>query len=275
MHWSFGLVVGLFLLARASAASGSAPLTVEMIVERMAARATEGLSETNGLHHTWRRLTTIEDLDSRGRVEERRTKEHVVIGQGAEQQARLVKVNDQALTDGDLARERRKEGENQNRYARRSDRRGNLELDEPLIRRFRYQWLSNDVVEGRAVHVLAFSPEKRLDSDKIADRVLGQLGGKVWVDCEVYEVARIEAGLLRRLNIGGFIAELTRLGFLIERRPLPGGAWVNVKLDSQAAGRKLFHRFSGRMEVIQQDFQPLPSTVSGGAGVAANPGALP
>ncbi len=265
VRWSLWLVGGFLLLARTPAASTPAPLTVEIIVERMVTRAGEGLSETNGLHHTWRRLTTIEDLDSRGRVEERRTKEHSVVGRGEEQQASLVKINDQAPTDRDLSREHRKEGENQDRYARRRDRRGNLELDEQLIRRFRYQWLSNDLVEGRVAHVLAFSPEGRPDFDKVADRVLGHLGGRIWVDCEVYEVARIEAGLLKRLNIGGFIAELTRLEFLIERRPLPGGAWVNVKLDSHAAGRKLFHRFSGRMEVIQQDFQPLPSGVSSGA----------
>ena len=84
---------------------------------------------------------------------------------------------------------------------------------------------------------------------------------RIWVDAELHEVARIEAELLKKLSIGGFIAEVSRLGFLIERRPLAGGAWVNTRLDSHAAGRKLFDRFSGRMEVVQEDFQLL-TTVS-------------
>jgi len=117
-------------------------------------------------------------------------------------------------------------------------------------------------VDGRWTHVLSFSPQAGQESTKAADRVLGNLGGRIWVDSELHEVARIEAELLKKLSIGGFIAEVSRLGFLIERRPLAGGAWVNTRLDSHAAGRKLFDRFSGRMEVVQEDFQPLTAVSS-------------
>ncbi|MBN9691911.1 MAG: hypothetical protein J0M24_16845 [Verrucomicrobia bacterium] len=236
---------------------------VNQLIERMVARAQEGLSDTNGLQHTWRRVTVIEDLDSRGKVEKRRTKEHVVVGRGSVQEATLVKVNDQALPERELDRERKREGENQSKYAQRGGRRGQLELDEKMIRRFQYQWLSNDWVDGRWTHVLAFTPLPEADSGKIADRVIGNLGGRIWVDAEVYEVARIDAQLTKKISVGGFLAELNRLGFLIERRPLPGGAWVNTRLDSFAAGRKLFDRFSGRMEVVQEGFAVMSEAASG------------
>lgn len=227
---------------------------VNHLIERMVARAQEGLSDTNGLQHTWRRMTVIEDLDSQGKVEKRRTKEHVVVGRGSVQEATLVKVNDQLLPERELDRERKREGENQSKYAQRGGRRGQLELDEKMIRRFRYQWLSNDWVDGRWTHVLAFTPLPEADSGKIADRVIGNLGGRIWVDAEVFEVARIDAQLTKKISVGGFLAELNRMRFLIERRPLPGGTWVNIRLDSYAAGRKLFDRFSGRMEVVQEGF---------------------
>ena len=245
---------------------------VNQLIERMVARAQEGLSDTNGLQHTWRRMTVIEDLDSQGKVEKRRTKEHVVLGKGSLQEATLVKINDRPADTRELDRERKKEGENQSKYAQRGGRRGQLELDEKMIRRFQYQWLSNDWVDGRWTHVLAFTPHPGAETSKVADRVLGNLGGRIWVDAEVCEVARIDAQLTKKISVGGFLAELNRMGFLIERRPLPGGTWVNTRLDSFAAGRKLFDRFSGRMEVVQEGFELVPETDSSGSGASAASG---
>ncbi len=225
-----------------------------------------GFGEDNGLHHAWRRVTVVEDLDSKGRVEKRRTKEHEVVGRGSVQEARLVKVDGREIPEKELWREGEREKENRSRYAQRSGRKGNLELDEALIRRFRYQWLSNAIVEGRLNHVLAFTPSPGQDTGKIADRLLGQLAGRIWVDEQTFEVSRIEAQSLKRVTFGGFLAELSRLSFEIERRPLPGGVWVNTRLDSQVEGRKLFDRFATRMEVVQEGFQVVSSGEDRAAG---------
>lgn len=241
-----------------SAAAESMPATpppVDLVIERMVERSRVGSREDNGLHLVWRRHTVVEDLDSRGQVEKRRTKEHEVVARGSVQDARLVKVDGREIPEKELRREGDRERENRSRYTQRGGRKGNLELDEALIRRFRYRWLSNVVVDGRPNHVLAFTPSPSQDTGKIADRILGQLGGRIWVDEQTFEVSRIEAQSLKRVTFGGFLAELSRLRFEIERRPLPGGVWVNTRLDSQVEGRKLFDRFATRMEVVQEGFE--------------------
>jgi hypothetical protein len=146
-----------------------------------------------------------------------------------------------------------------------------VEIDEALIRRFRFQWLSNELVDGRWSHVLAFEPKEARASGRIADRVIGSLKGRVWVDAEVYEVGRIDAELEQAVSVGGFIAELSDLEFLIQRRPLPSGDWVNVKLESHVSGRKLFDRFRGRMEVVQEQFEPVTQSAGGGPILGAIP----
>ena len=245
--------------------------SADEIVERLIRRAESVGGSTNGIHYSWRRLTVIEDLDSQGRVEERRTKEHAVVGNAGVQKATLIRVNNQALAARDRDREQRRESENRDKYSRRSDRRGSMEIDEALIRRFRFQWLSNELVDGRWGHVLAFEPKDGRDSGRIADRVIGSLKGRLWVDAEVYEVGRIDAKLERSVSVGGFIAELSDLEFFIQRRPLPSGDWVNVKLESRVSGRKLFDRFRGRMEVVQEQFEPLSPDFGGGAVLGAIP----
>jgi len=245
--------------------------SVDEIVERLILRAESAAEATGGVRYSWRRLTVIEDLDSQGRVEERRTKEHEVVGNAGVQKATLIRVNNQALADRDRDREQRRESENRDKYSRRSDRRGSVEIDEALIRRFRFQWLSNELVEGRWSHVLAFEPKDGRDSGRIADRVIGSLKGRVWVDAEVYEVGRIDAELERSVSVGGFIAELSDLEFFIQRRPLPSGDWVNVKLESRVSGRKLFDRFRGRMEVVQDQFEPVSPGSGGGSVLGAIP----
>ena len=233
------------------------PHSADALIERMIERSRVGFGEDNGLHHAWRRLTVVEDLDQDGRVEKRRTKEHQVVGRGSVQEARLVRVDGREVPEKELRREGDRERENRYRYAQRSGRKGNLELDEALIRRFRYHWLSNAVVDGRPSHVLAFTPAPGQDTSRIADRIISQLTGRIWVDGQTFEVSRIEAHNLKRITFGGFLAELSRLSFEIDRRPLPGGVWVNTRLDSRVEGRKLFDRFTTRMEVVQDGFEAI------------------
>lgn len=232
------------------------PPAVDVVIERMVERSRVGFGDDNGLQHTWRRFTVVEDLDSSGRVEKRRTKEHEVVGHGSVQEARLVKVDGREVPEKELRREGERERENRSRYAQRSGRKGNLELDEALIRKFKYQWVSNAVVDGRLNYVLAFTPAPGPDAPRIADRILSQLAGTIWVDGQTFEVSRIQAQSLKRITFGGFLAELSRLSFEMDRRPLPGGVWVNTRLDSRIEGRKLFDRFATRMEVVQDGFSP-------------------
>jgi len=249
----------VLMLTRVLSAPGETaavtPPQVDVVIERMVERSRVGFLDNNGLRHTWRRFTVVEDLDSKGRVEKRRTKEHEVVGRGSVQEARLVRVDGREVPEKELRRESERERENRSKYAQRGGRKGNLVLDEALIRRFRYQWLSNAVVDGRTNHVLVFTPVPGQDTGKIADRIIGQLAGRIWVDEQTFEVSRIEAQSSKRMTFGGFLGELSRLSFEIERRPLPGSVWVNTRLESQIEARALFDRFATRMEVVQKGFE--------------------
>jgi hypothetical protein len=254
-----------------------APLAAEQVVERWIERAGTLSNRLATVHHQFVRHTVVEELNSREQVCECKTKDHEVEVRAGQPNPRLVKLDGREPTPRELRREQKREAEDREKYANRADKPGGgLEyLDPKLIRRFRYELLGTELMDGRSMYVLGFVPAAEAADSATADRVLGRLRGRVWVDAEDFEAARIEADLTGNLNIGGFIAVLDDMGFIVQRRRLPDGIWVTVLLDSHAKGRKLFNRFHGRMRVEQANFQPLPREISGGGDAAGAPAPMP
>lgn len=242
---------------------GDAPTAedvVRRLLERVEATATNNLSAEAV---TLRRITVIEELDSRGRVKERKTKEHSVILRGAEQEATLVRLNGETPSDSERRRELRQEEGHRDRFAPRRDRasRPTHRLGRDLLERFDYRLVGSEEVEGRLAHLLDFVPRPSSQGGKVADRVLGSLRGRLWVDALEFEPVRIEARLEAPVSIGGFLAVLDEFRMDVERLRLPSGVWVDQRVDTHVGGRKLIQRFHGHFEVLQDLFAPGPEGV--------------
>jgi hypothetical protein len=215
-------------------------------------------AEEARLEMTYRRTTVIEDLSSKDERQRRRVREHAVTNRAGVIRARLVRIDDREPSESEVASDARKEGDARKETTRR--RRGPDFVDEALVRQFDFTLEGEETVEGRRTFRLSYKAKpERKGTDKNIDRFLGLVGGKIWIDAEEFELAKVSAGLNEPLRIlGGFAASITRLEFDIIRRPVAPGCWCHVLLSSRAEGRRLFSGFNVRLEVEQGDFRILP-----------------
>lgn len=256
-------VLGLSLTAFARADRPVTNLTADEVLARFIDRARSTSNRMANTRLVFVRRTTAEQFDAKGRVTERKSKEQEIQLFGLEQEVRLLRLNGRAPDQVEAVRESAEEGDQRQRYTTRADRgrrRTNVDyLDERLIRRFDYELDGVEHVEGRTTYRLRFRPGVERESKEIADKVLGLLGGRIWIDAEEFELVKVEARLSREFSFwGGVIGSLERLDFDLRRQRLADGTWVNLLLDSRATGRKLLSRFDGRMRIEQEEFRPLP-----------------
>lgn len=241
---------------------GLQAITAEEIVDRWVERVQSADRRLPAEKYRCRRLTTIEELNSQGEVVERKTKEHRVVQEPGVSRVMLVRQDGREVATSQAREEERREKDQRRQYAERASarRRGMEQVDEALIRRFQYVLEGFDRVDGRPVHVLRFQPDPgAAGGDTIADRALGRLAGRVWIDAEESELVRLECSLISPLNLfGGVVGTVDRLDLLIWRQRLPGGTWVNRSIHSRLEGRKLVSRFRARMRVEQEDFVEIP-----------------
>ena len=251
--------VGLGLLPILSAAAPSADEVVRAMVERL-----RSLPERHqGLAHVCRRVAVIETLQSDGSVSERKTKEYRVAMTNGVETVRLLRVDDREPPASDARAEERRDREARERYGRSGSirkRRGVEVIDESLIRRFDYTWVGFEVIAGRTNHVLSFAARAaepgRGQSQGFADRLLSQLEGRLWVDAEEHELARVEARLGRSFDVlAGVVGSVQRMTMLIERFRLPDGRWVDGRFHTALEGRKFLSALRMRLQVDQDRYE--------------------
>ncbi|MEN9675380.1 MAG: hypothetical protein RIS76_1276 [Verrucomicrobiota bacterium] len=253
-------------------------LSAEQILARVLERSDGWSNRVAGTQYTFRRVTVVEEFDSKGRLKERSSKEHAVAVDGAELTSTLVRREGAEASkrarrgaqrrgdrdhhdkdkDKDKDGDRDGNGDGDDDAGRRGrSSRGEHPLNREMLERFDYRVLETEQREGRWTYVLAFEPKAGARGGGIADRILARMEGRLWVDAVDLEPVRIESSLREPVSIGGFLAVLDDFRMEVVRRRLPSGVWVDERVDSAVGGRKLIHRFRGRMEVVQEDFTPL------------------
>lgn len=246
-------------------AAHSAPpsLSADEVIRRFLERSATTTNRLAAQHHVCVRRTVTEELGDDGKVKERQTKEQAIELRGEEQRIRLLKLDDRAPTAEETARELAKEAEQRKRFAERKDKprsRGPDFVDEKLIRRFRYELDGMELVNGRPTYALKFAPVANPPATENADRALNLLVGRIWIDAEEFELAKVDARLKEPLTVlGGIVAKVERLDFVVERRRLADGLWFNTEFACRAEGRKLFSGFRVRSRIAQDDFRELPA----------------
>ncbi|HTH47900.1 MAG TPA: hypothetical protein VMB21_10345 [Candidatus Limnocylindria bacterium] len=237
-------------------------LPADEVIRRFLERSQTTTNRLAAQHHMCVRRTVTEELDDFGAVKERSTKEQSVELRGEEQRVRLLKLDDRAPSAEETKREQAREAEQHRRFVERKDkprRQGPDFVDEKLIRRFHYESHSVQLVNGRPAYVLAFSPTVDQQAKENADRALNLLVGRIWIDAEEFELVKVEAHLKEPLTVlGGIVAKVERLDFVVERRRMADGLWFNTRLSTRAEGRRLFTSFHIRSDIQQADFRPLP-----------------
>lgn len=265
----WGWILGLGLMG-CSAALGESHPSADEVVRGLVERIKSLPERHQGRAHVCRRVAVIETLESDGRVSERKTKEYRVAMTNGVETVRLVKVDDREPPAADARSEERRDREARERYGKSGSfkkRRGVEVVDESLLRRFEFTWVGFEVVAGRTNHVLGFTarPAEAVHAagqgmaQGFADRLMSQLQGRVWVDVEEHELARVEASLGRSFDVlAGVVASIQRLSLRIERFRLPDGRWVDGLFQTSLEGRKFLSSLRMRLRVEQDDYETAP-----------------
>lgn len=261
------LTVILFLLAAMGSNGAEPPPTpplpeVATVLVRLLQRAADVAADQQPF--TYIKKASTEELDGKGRVANRKVKVYEVTQVGGVTHARLtaLAVNDQPAANVQTQAQREDEAKQKLTTAKSSGKRGRFDqvLTEELFKRFSWQVEKREVHASRPRLLLHFQPRGGDQPvDKLADRIINQLEGQLWVDEMDWEVVRAELKLRERVTLwGGLLGALDRFGLVIIRDRSPEGAWFVKRTELDVTGRKLFGTVQFRAREDSENFGPVP-----------------
>lgn len=238
-------------------------LSAAEIIRRTVARAHAPERAQEMAEYAYRKRAITERLDDQGRVEERQEK--LLKFQSGLGAVIEMKIDGRPISPEELKKQEAELAEKRRRLTAKSGERNDyweMFLSQELASKYIFQRVGRQTLNNRPAFVLTFRPRPDLPVDKLADRLMNQLAGKVWIDEEDFEVARAELSLLSEATLwGGLLANLKRFDFTAERMRLPGGVWFNRATSGEFAGRKLLSSFHARTRTESFGFHKIAAHV--------------
>jgi hypothetical protein len=230
-------------------------------MDRVIERAAQVAQAGEAAKHTYQKQSTFEELDAGGAAIRSTQKTYQVVLIGGWPFSRLVKVQGLDLSPAQLQREDEREQRFRNKLAGRDL--GKAAQDKQplvlpdLVARYNFTVLSNEVCQTRNTVVLQFTPKPTNPENTLQDRIYNRLAGRIWVDEQEAEVAKLDVHLTEEFSLGwvGLLGSLTRCDLNMERKRLPDGTWVNAKNIMLILGRKLLTPKRFRTIEVSSDFQ--------------------
>ena len=272
------LATALFTALSARAADTPTQPTpgVEMLFSNVIARATSEKKRDVASQYTYTRTKATEELDDKGRVKELQEKTHQFIQINGRPFARLVAVNGKPLAGKELKAEEERE-----RKARESTTaaapakpaakatapaapKKDYSLTPEMFERFLFTVTGLEKVNGRDAWAITFAPRsKDLPIKQLKDRVVNKIAGKIWIDSEENELARVEIGLTDSVSlVGGIVGTLRKFDFALQRIRAEGGAWFTGRSDLTVDGREVVLTRRLRFREETSDIKKVPAVES-------------
>jgi hypothetical protein len=187
----------------------------------------------------------IAKYDEKGAEKEREERRYEVEPLAGGSYTALVEKNGRPLSGSDLAEEQEKRRKFIERQTARSQGKGGDEhvpLDAELFARYRGEVTGRDVIGGRAMLVMEFSPKSRdLPIRRRQDYVLNKLAGKVWVDEKDFDIVKVEARLTERTRIfWGILGSIEKADLYFEQTRVADGIYLPMHFSFFWDGRRLF-----------------------------------
>lgn len=235
------LFCGLLPASPADAGSSNA----DEIVKKVLARAQTAREDARRAGYAYTKHVVVQDLDNQGRVTE--TKEKLFKFSSGLGSLEQIKVNGQSLGADRLKKEEERVAQQEqhlvdSKSAKRDDH-WEKYLTPDLASRYQYTLLERTVLNGRPTWVIGFQPASaNLPVHQMADRLLNQLAGKIWVDEQEFEIARAELSSQSKIALGGMLellGSLKRFSYVLERIRVEEGIWFNRLAKGDFEGRKL------------------------------------
>ena len=223
---------------------------VRAIVVEAVERMDEALQAVAG---DYRALVTSEsrEFDGRGEVEEETRVEWESIPIDGARFSRRIAIDGRPLTEAERARETEREAAFRERLRRL--RAGEIEpernenqiiFDEELVARYDMTLEGEEPIRNRPSYRIAFAPrDGDLPVRRQIERALNKARGRVWVDRETHEIARLEFELIDRVRLWwGLVGTIHRFRGSLDRGPVLDGLWANLQSESYSDVRVFFSR---------------------------------
>ncbi len=243
--WNWSLVILLSALASHAAPHSLAPPTFEQISSNVVARSKFERTQNTLAQFSFNKLRVLEELDSKDKVTERKASRQEWFPIHGSPFARTVERNGKPLTEKERKAEADREaavraGQRPARSPEATKRDQEWQFTDEMLARYAFTVTGQEMVRGRAAWVVEFAPRsKDLPVKQITDRVANKVAGKVWVDAEDWEVARLNVWLTEELTfIGGVAGVLRKFELLLDRTRVEPNAWLPTAIDFQMAGRE-------------------------------------
>jgi hypothetical protein len=232
---------------------------VQKMVERAKAWKEKDENEEKQISYSERMVT--DKLQPDGTLKNHEEKVYQVTPVKGEPTPKLVLKNGKPPSPSDLKEEEarlRKERE-ASRKRKDSDPDDTIELNEELVGKYDFEMVGEEVVEGRPAYVLTFKPKsKNLPVRRKLDYALNRIAGKVWVDQEDYELAKVDMRLTESAQLWwGLLASLREFTLAFEQTKLPDGCWFVKHFDMTVDVRFLFARIHQKQEDWLSDFNKM------------------
>jgi hypothetical protein len=255
------------LASRATAADAALP-KASVVVDRILERAAWVAGDSEGCAYTYDQRARMEELDAKGKVLKATEKTYLVYSIQGLPFSRLTRIEGEKLTEAQLREENRKEEEFRKKLTARDfgSMAKNKEtwITRELMDRFEYVVHSREVHDGREMLVVDFVPHLNPPPERqIQDRILGRLAGRMWVDEEEAEVAKIEMHLTEGFSLGwlGILGSLQQCDVRLERQRQSEGCWLNLRHSFYLVGRKLISPMRIRSVSESSSFRRGPTDV--------------
>jgi hypothetical protein len=146
---------------------------------------------------------------------------------------------------GPRARPASDAGESETDLRNRQFEKSDFPVNDDLLRRFDFQFVKFETLNGRRTYVLDFLPiQPPAPERKFADKFLNKTAGRVWIDVEDAALARADLRLTKRVNVvGGLAGAVKKFTCLLERERTTEGWWYFRLTEWHLEGREAFvHR---------------------------------
>lgn len=222
------------------------PPTFAQLASNVVARSKWERTQNTTAQFAFTKQRVLEEFDSKGKLEDRKQSRQEWFPINGSPFARTIERNDKPLTEKERKAEEEREaavraGKRPARSPEATKRDKEWQFTDEMLARYAFKVTGQETVRGRPAWVVEFAPRsKDLPVKQIADRVANKVAGKVWVDAEDWEVARLKVWLTEELTfIGGVAGVLRQFELLLDRARIEPAAWLPVAIDFQMAGREL------------------------------------
>lgn len=233
------------------------------VLNRAIERARKQADDTAGQVYLFDKRTTIDTLDSKGKVTKKKVKLFAVTMTGGVPVERLIALEGKKLSKTEIAKEEEKSSRWRQKFAEgdgKSKRQSFIPAD--MAGKYDLAFVRVENIGNRHTWVLSFAPKTpALAAKTFADRIVNRLSGLIWIDSQDSEIARISVKLDKKLNLwAGLLGALYSFDFKLDRKRSSAGIWYNDFADIRFDARGLLKRL--RMKVVEQssNFRPAPKT---------------